>query len=237
MSPPGIRIGILEDDAALAAQLKAVVEEAGFRCFLFDNGQKLLTFLKHETLDLLLLDWVLPDLSGIAVLRWLKANAQSRVPVLMVTSRSAEEDIVAALREGADDYVAKPVEPGILLARIEAVCRRVRPESHGDAAECFGDYRFDPRMGVASFRGEPVPMAAKEFALALMLFRNMDRTLSRSYLFETLWGHSPDMQTRTLDAHMSRVRVKLQLRPENGLKLVPVYAHGYRLEALEPESC
>lgn len=233
----GMRVGILEDDAALAAQLKAVMGRAGHRSFVFDSGQKLLTFLKHETLDLLLLDWMLPDVSGLAVIRWLKENEDSRAPILMVTCRSSEEDIITALKEGADDYITKPIQPGILIARIEAVCRRARPEPTGDVIETYGDYSFDPRIGLTTLRGNPVQLAAKEFALALMLFRNMHRTLSRSYIFEALWGHSPDMQTRTLDAHMSRVRAKLQLRPENGLKLIPVYAHGYRLETVEAEPC
>jgi DNA-binding response OmpR family regulator len=237
MIPPGMRVGIVEDDASLATQLKGVMESAGHRGFLFDNGQKLITFLKHETLDLLLLDWGLPGLSGMAVMHWLQENDESRPPVLMLSCRSSEEDIVAALRAGADDYVTKPIQPSVLIARIEAVCRRSRPEPAGGTVERYGDYMFDTRLGQATMRGEPVALAAKEFALALMLFRNLHRTLSRSYLFETLWGHSPDMQTRTLDAHMSRVRGKLQLRPENGLKLVPVYAHGYRLEALERAAC
>lgn len=112
------------------------------------------------------------------------------------------------------------------------MCRRVYPEPTSTEPERYGDYVFDMRMETASAGGKPVQLTAKEFALALMLFRNLNRTLSRSYIFEALWGANPDLQTRTLDAHISKVRTKLQLRACNGFRLVPVYGYGYRLEAM-----
>jgi DNA-binding response OmpR family regulator len=98
--------------------------------------------------------------------------------------------------------------------------------------EQFGPYKFDTRADTVELDGQVVALTAKEFALALLLFRNMHRALSRAYIFEALWGRNPDLPTRTLDAHISNIRTKLNLRPGNGFKLVPIYAYGYRLEAL-----
>lgn len=228
-----MRIGILEDEPALATQLAQTLTDAGHSCFIFHSGQKLINLLCHETLDILLLDWNIPDVSGLSVVRWAKENLPKPPPVLMLTSRSTEEDIVKALQAGADDYIVKPIQPAVLRARIEAICRRAYPDPPATGVEKFGDYEFDPRAEALKVRGEPVQLTAKEFALALMLFRNLHRTLSRSYIFEALWGRNPDLQTRTLDAHISKVRAKLGLRTSNGFRLVPVYAYGYRLETIE----
>jgi DNA-binding response OmpR family regulator len=148
----------------------------------------------------------------------------------MLSSRSAEEDIVAGLSAGADDYVVKPVAPAVLLARVNALARRAYPPPPPDGIETFGDYLFDMRNETVELVGQQIMLTAKEFALALLLFRNIHRPLSRAYIFEALWGGNPDLSTRTLDAHISNVRTKLNLRPGNGYKLVPIYAYGYRLE-------
>ncbi|HEX7874378.1 MAG TPA: response regulator transcription factor [Sphingobium sp.] len=227
-----MRIGVLEDDVELARELETLLIGAGYRCFLFQSGQKLINFLRHETVDLLLLDWNIPDVSGISVVRWVQENLEVHPPTLMLTSRTEEEDIVNALRSGADDYVVKPLQSGVLLARIESIRRRAYPEPRVGTVERYGDYIFDLRLENVRLKESEIALTAKEFALALMLFRNMHRALSRSYIFEALWGRSPELQTRTLDSHISKVRTKLNLRPENGLKLVPVYAYGYRLEAI-----
>jgi DNA-binding response OmpR family regulator len=225
-----MRIGILEDEPALAAQLAQILSASGDVCFVFHSGQKLISLLHHETMDILILDWNVPDVSGLSVIQWVRENLPTPPPILMLTSRSVEEDVVAGLRAGADDYVIKPIQPAVLRARIDALGRRAYGEAKGASAERFGQYEFDLKLGEVRIAGEPISLTAKEFALALMLFRNMNRTLSRSYIFEALWGLNPDTQTRTLDQHISRVRTKLRLRPQSDFRLVPVYAYGYRLE-------
>jgi DNA-binding response OmpR family regulator len=228
-----MRVAILEDDLALTAQLQAILTDASHSCFTFQTGRRLINFLLHETVDILLLDWNVPDITGMDVVRWAHENLDRPPPILMMTSRVAEEDVISALQAGADDYVIKPIQPKILVARIEAIYRRVYPARPEGTVEGFGVYVFDTRTETLLMLGEPVPMTAKEFALALMFFRNLHRTLSRSYLFETLWGSRLDLQTRTLDAHISRIRGKLSLRASNGFRLVPVYAYGYRLETTD----
>ena len=227
-----MRIAILEDDLALAGFVEKALTQAGHHCELFSEGQLLFRALHRETYDLLILDWNVPGVSGYEILQWIKTNIEAPPPSIMLTSRSAEEDIVAGLSAGADDYVIKPVTPAVLRARVDALARRAYP-TPAPGVETYGPYRFDTRAETVELSGQPVSLTGKEFALALMLFRNIHRALSRAYIFELLWGRNPDLPTRTLDAHISNVRTKLNLRPENGFKLVPIYAYGYRLESLE----
>lgn len=227
-----MRIGILEDDLALAEQLEALLTAEGHTCASFRSGQRLISFLSRETIDVLILDWNVPDISGLDVIRWIREESTRHPPMLVLTARAAEEDIVTALKAGADEYIIKPVQPAVLLARIEALCRRAYPDPSPTRLHRFGNLIFDTQAEIVTILDKEVQLTAKEFALGLMLFRNLGRTLSRSYLFETIWGGSPDLQTRTLDAHISKVRVKLGLRAAGGFRLVPIYAYGYRLEAV-----
>ncbi|TCM20588.1 DNA-binding response OmpR family regulator [Novosphingobium sp. PhB165] len=226
-----MRIAILEDDLALAGYVEKSLSASDHSCVMFTDGQKLLHHLYRETFDMLILDWNVPGMSGLQILDWMRDNLDTRPPSLMLTSRSAEEDIVAGLSAGADDYVIKPVSAAVLLARVNAVARRVYP-SPSSNIEVFGPYQFDSRAETIEFQGEPIAVTAKEHALATLLFRNLNRALSRAYLLETIWGVKPDLPTRTLDAHISNVRTKLNLRPANGFKLTPIYSYGYRLEVL-----
>ena len=227
-----MRIAILEDDNVLANYVEKFLTDSGHVCEIFREGQFLIRALHRETFDLLILDWNVPGTTGHEVLQWMAENLEARPPSLMLTRRSTEEDIVAGLSAGADDYVVKPVTAPVLLARVNALARRAYPVPPGNV-ETFGPYRFDTRAESVTLAEQPVALTAKEFALAILLFRNMHRAMSRAYIFETLWGKNPDLPTRTLDAHISNVRTKLNLRPSNGFKLVPIYAYGYRLEALE----
>lgn len=227
-----MKIAILDDEPPLASYVQNIISSAGHTCEVFHSGKRLINILHRETFDLLVLDWNVPDLSGISILSWMREHLDRHPPVLLLTSRTAESDIVDGLRMGADDYVLKPVQAPILLARMEAVLRRAYPTPPVGSVERFDDYVFDVRQEKIIRDGVEIPVTSKEFLLALMLFRNRHRALSRSYIFEAIWGRNPDLPTRTLDAHISKIRSKLNLRPENGYKLVPVYAYGYRLEQL-----
>lgn len=227
-----MRIAILEDDPALADQMTHALEDAGHGAHLFRTGAALVTALKRDTFDLLLLDWNLPDMSGVDVLSWAREHLESVPPVLFVTSRGDEADIVRALNLGADDYVVKPIKVAEFQARVGALLRRSFPAQAADIQD-FDGIRFDLGRQVVVVGGMEVVVTNKEFSLALVLFQNLDRPLSRAYLLDKIWGVSPDLQTRTLDAHVSRIRSKLGLRPEAGYRLAPVYSYGYRLERFE----
>jgi DNA-binding response OmpR family regulator len=155
--------------------------------------------------------------------------------MLLVTSRTAEADIVEGLAAGADDYLAKPLSPALLAGKIAALLRRAYPLPSGAGTEHHGGFEFDAAGATVRLDGVVIPVTAKEFALALVLFRNLERALSRTYLTDAVWGTEPGVTSRSLDMHISRVRTKLDLRPEHGFRLTPIYSYGYRLERVRVE--
>jgi DNA-binding response OmpR family regulator len=232
-----VRLAVLEDDPSFRAQIEAIVAEAGHGCHSFATSRALTTALRQESFDLLLLDWNMPDFDGLELLAWARQQLDPCPPVIMVTSRTEPADIVRALQSGADDYVVKPFNPAVLIARVTALLRRSYPETveAGGIEELFGA-TFDPAHCSVRIHGRDVVLTAKEFGLALILFRNMHRAMSRTHLLEAVWGRNPDLPTRTLDVHVSRLRGRLGLRPEQGFRLTPVHSFGYRLEVMDTAS-
>ncbi len=226
-----MRIAILEDEPEQAGLLKACLDSAGHDCHWFSAGKALTLAAGRESFDLFVLDWQVPDLSGEEVLRWVRQHVAAPVPVMFVTSRVSETDIVAALEQGADDYMKKPVGKSELLARVQALLRRAYPQQHAEALEVL-QFRFDLRANTVAVAGKVIEVTQKEFDLALFLFQNIGRLLSRGHLQEAVWGRTVDIPSRTMDTHVSRIRTKLHLRPESGFKLTPVYNYGYRLEQI-----
>ena len=235
-SGDSMRIAVLDDEPAARAFVTQTLIEAGHFCYEFNNARSLSTRLRQDTFDLVILDWNMPDKSGVEIIAWMRENMDKPVPSLLLTNRNSDQDIVAGLDAGADDYVIKPVQPSVLLARIAAIHRRTGPREALGANESYGPYTLHPARQAVTVDDETITLTAKEFELTATLFRNLHRPLSRSYLLEMVWGRNPDLPTRTLDAHISRIRSKLGLRPERGFRLIPVYSYGYRLEALEPET-
>lgn len=225
-----MRVAIIEDDNDQAQVLNILLTEAGFDCIIFNSGQQAIRAMAAENFDLVLIDWLLPDISGIEVLDWVRAHQGWSMPVVFVTQKDEEADVVFALEHGADDYIAKPVKSQELKARIRALVRRVQPLRPVRPVLEFGPYRFNMDRRELLFRDAPVILTQKEFDLAVFLFRNAGRLLTRAHLLESVWGHSEDLNTRTLDTHISRLRKKLDLTPQNGWRLSAVYQHGYRLE-------
>jgi DNA-binding response OmpR family regulator len=181
---------------------------------------------------MLLLDWEIPDISGLDVLRWARDNFGQALPIMFVTSRTEEDDLVVGLQAGADDYIMKPVRQGELVARIAALQRRLAPLPQQDNAFTIAAYEVDPARAAISLQGREIELAPKEFELALLFFRNPGRLFSRDVISNTVWNREIPATSRTLDTHLSNIRRKLRLRPENGVKLASSYALGYRLELL-----
>jgi DNA-binding response OmpR family regulator len=157
------------------------------------------------------------------------------VPVLFTTARDAEADIVQALKAGADDYLVKPLRKQELLARVEALGRRARPKPRTAEHLKLAEFDVDVDRRVVNRHGVEVDLTQKDFDLAVFLFRNVGNLVSRGHILESVWGRTSDLNTRTVDTHVSRLRSKLGLVPENGWKLTAVYQHGYRLEQVAPE--
>lgn len=230
MSKTGLVVGLLEDDPDMAALVGQWLEEAGYTVRLFRNATEYRRRQGSEAVDLLLLDWMLPDSSGIDVIEGIRASASNRLPVIFLTARDAEDDMVRGLASGGDDYVVKPPKQRELIARVGALLRRHGTES--DAAELIelAPYSVDAKRRRISVDGHEVELTQREFDLANFLFRRHGRIISRDALLENVWNLSAAVSTRTVDTHVSRLRKKLDLNGEKGWRLAAIYQHGYRLE-------
>lgn len=226
-----MRVAVLDDDQAQLDLGRQALEGMGHDFHGFADGRTLLRALRRETFDLLILDWELPDISGIEVMRWARKNLEEAMPILFVTNRSAESDVVEGLSAGADDFMVKPIRVGELTARVSALLRRAYPQK-GSSEFVIDCYRFDPARAQISVGEQVIALKQKEFDLAVFLFQNIGRLLSRKHLLEAVWGIDAEVSSRSLDTHVSRLRSKLGLVPENGYRLAAVYSVGYRLEAV-----
>jgi DNA-binding response OmpR family regulator len=227
-----MRIAVLDDDRSQSDLVCQVLTSAGHSCHPSSSSKEMLNQLRRESYDMLIIHWRGPDVSGTEVLRWARERLPANLPVLFMTSHSGEDDIVAGLSAGADDYMIKPIRRGELVARVQALLRRAYPTQSAVGQIQFGHYIFETRTGRLTMKGNPVELTQKEFDLALLFFRNIGRPLSRAYILEAVWARDVEIPSRTMDTHVSRVRSKLQLRPEQGYRLAPVYSYGYRLEQL-----
>lgn len=230
-----MRIALLEDDVATAQLLTAWIQAAGHNVYHFERGKALLQALQRESFDLLLLDWLLPDIPGDEVLKQIREQRGWSVPVVFITQRDTAEDIVLGLNSGADDYITKPVRPDELLARLHAVARRFGGDVKESAVQ-FSPYSFDLRSHSVSRDGKALSLTQKEFDLALFIFRHAGQLLSRAHLLENVWGRNASVTTRTVDIHLSRLRRKLSLGDGSGWRLCAVYNYGYRLESVSAKT-
>lgn len=229
-----MKIASLEDDLDQARRIQQVLTAAGYACTSYHQSRDLLAALRTETYDLVLMDWHLPDIDGDDVVRWLRTHIGARIPVIFLTNRSAEDDLVEGLRAGADDYIVKPMRPLELLARVAALLRRSQIAEPVDQTIEVARYRVDPAARAISLDDVAISLAPKEFELALLFFRNVGRLMSRDVLAECVWNREIPATSRTLDTHLSNIRQKLQLRPQHGVRLTSSYALGYRLELVSP---
>ncbi len=230
-----MRIALLEDQPDQGRLLQSWLEDEGHSCMWYTTGEELLRGIRRDSYDVLILDWELPGASGIETLTQLRSDMSWPIPVLFVTNRDHEEDIVTALKAGADDYMIKPVRRMELLARIDAVQRRAEALPDDKDIVEFAPYRFDRANRTVNVNGDAIQLTAKEFELAVFLFQNAGRLFSRGHILERVWGQRADLNTRTVDTHMSLVRQKLRLGPQHNWRLATIYRHGYRLEKLQSD--
>ena len=228
-----MRVAVLDDDGAQLDLARRTLEGIGHDVHCFIDGRTLQRALRRESFDLLILDWELPDISGVEVVRWTRENLEQPVPVLFVTNRCEESDVIEGLSAGADDFMVKPIRVGELTARVNALLRRAYPQKCSGAF-AIGRYRFDLTTAQIRVGNENIALKQREFDLAVFLFQNVGRLLSRKHLLEAVWGIDAEVTSRSLDTHASRLRGKLGLMPENGYRLVAIYSVGYRLEAVSP---
>lgn len=216
------------DQTRLVCQVLAA---AGHACHVHSSGAEFFDFLRQGSADLLVMDWQLQDMPALELVRALHDSSPS-LPILLLAEHADEDEIVAALAAGASDYQVKPLRRRELAMRVRILLKRSYPEQETAGTVRFGRYAFETGSARLAVDGTSVELTRKEFTLALLFFRNLGRPLSRAYIQENVWSREAELPSRTLDTHVSRVRHKLGLQPENGFRLVPVYSYGYRLEQL-----
>ncbi len=221
---------VVEDEPTLRETLAEALEADGFRTIQAGDGRAALERFRAEQPDLVLLDLMLPELSGLEVTRQIRA--ESSVPIVMLTARDAEVDKVVGLELGADDYVTKPFSSRELVARVRAVLRRRgEPDELLPAALEAGPVRMDVDRHVVTVDGDAVQLPLKEFELLEMLLRNAGRVLTRMQLIDRVWGSDYVGDTKTLDVHVKRLRAKIEPDPGAPRYLVTVRGLGYKFES------
>lgn len=221
------RILIVEDDADIAALMRRYLEKGGFRVDVRGSGGDAMRVIAETPPDLLVLDVMLPGITGLDICRAVRADERTAdIPIIMVTARADESERIGGLDIGADDYLAKPFSPGELVARVRALFRRSARSVTPDQAIAYGPFVLDADSHTVTSDGAPVGLTAKEFLLLQYLLRNRGRVLSRDRLLTDVWGYKYTGGTRTVDVHVRRLREKL---PILETALVTVKQFGYRL--------
>ena len=225
------RILIVEDEESFSDPLSYSLRKEGYEVAVADNGTDGLRIFSAHGADLVLLDLMLPGMSGTEVCREIRRT--SSVPVIMLTAKDDEFDKVLGLELGADDYVTKPYSSRELLARIKAVMRRGSDASESEESVTLtgGHIMVDVERHVVQVHGEDVALPLKEFELLEMLLRNVDRVLTRGQLIDRVWGANYVGDTKTLDVHVKRLRAKIEDDPKNPVHLVTVRGLGYKFES------
>ncbi|HZF34458.1 MAG TPA: phosphate regulon transcriptional regulator PhoB [Candidatus Angelobacter sp.] len=220
---------VVEDESALVTLLRYNLEREGFRVAEARDGEEALLMAREQKPDLVLLDWMLPLLSGLEVCRQMRRMAETRgVPIIMLTARGEEGDKLRGLDSGADDYVTKPFSPSELVARIRAALRRSRPTANGESLQ-FEDLTMDLAAHRVRRRGRDIHLGPTEFRLLRYLLEHQGRVFSREQLLDMVWGQDVYVEPRTVDVHIRRLRKAINATDESDL-IRTVRSAGYSLD-------
>ena len=225
-----LNVLIVEDEAAIQELIAVNLESAGHHVLRSSNAEQALTIIRQILPDLVLLDWMLPGQSGLAIARHLRGSERTRaIPIIMLTAKSAEQDKVIGLEAGADDYVTKPFSPRELLARIKAVMRRRAPQMTDDVIEVHG-LRLDPAAHRVNGNGLALGLGPTEFRLLHFFMTHAERVHTRAQLLDQVWGDHVFVEERTVDVHIRRLRKALEASGHDAL-IETVRGTGYRFTA------
>ena len=227
--PAAPKLLLVEDDTALAELLEFRFENEGYQVRSCPDGEEALVLAAEDTPDLVILDWMIEGVSGIEVCRRLRRDkATAHVPIIMLTAREAEDDRIRGLETGADDYITKPFSPRELLARVAAVLRRVRPALAGETIE-VGDLTLDPVAHRVERKGKVLQVGPTEYRLLRYLMEHPRRVFSRNQLLDAVWGTGSEIEERTVDVHIRRLRKAITVaHAEDPIRTIR--SAGYALE-------
>jgi two-component system phosphate regulon response regulator PhoB len=218
---------VVEDEPAIQELVALNLTQAGFGVAKAGSGEQAIDLVRAELPDLVVLDWMLPGMSGLEVARKLRADRRTAdLPIIVLTARAGEQDKLSGLEGGADDYMVKPFSPKELVARIKAVLRRRAPQATDDAVEISG-LRLDPVSRRVTGGGQPVPLGPTEFRLLHFLMTHRERVYSRTHLLDQVWGDHVFVEERTVDVHIRRLRKALEPTLHDRL-IETVRGAGYR---------
>lgn len=226
------KILIVEDESSFSEALAFLLGKEGFEVSVADNGRSAIEEFNKNGADLILLDLMIPEISGIEVCRTIRTTSQ--VPIIMLTAKDSEIDKVVGLELGADDYVTKPYSSRELMARIKAVLRRGSSDEASEAehgVHIVAGIKLDTGKHLVSIEGQNVALPLKEFELLEFLMRNAGRVLTRAQLIDRVWGGDYYGDTKTLDVHIKRLRSKIEKDPANPVLIQTIRGLGYKLEA------
>ncbi len=225
------KILIVEDDHAMALGLRDGISSEGYQVLYASDGETGLQMAREQAPDLIVLDVMLPRMNGLDVCRQLRGEGR-QTPIIMLTARGQEIDKILGLKLGADDYVTKPFSLMELLARIESVLRRANPtlveDADGPSHFAFGQVELDFRLHKATFKGEALELSPREFSMLQYFIRNQGKIVTRDHLLDAVWGYDHIPFTRTVDAHIAKLRKKIEETPADPQHLITIHRLGYK---------